>query len=68
DAMLAFWALFFVMLFVLGPTGVLRRIMSGPLENDLPKRFARLHYLHVALLIAGLIVVAGATAGSYGLG
>ncbi|HET7586704.1 MAG TPA: hypothetical protein VFL45_01340 [Gammaproteobacteria bacterium] len=68
DAMLAFWALFFVMLFVLGPTGVLRRIMSGPLENDLPKRFARLHYLHVALLIVGLIVVAGGTAGSHGLG
>ncbi|HET7569867.1 MAG TPA: hypothetical protein VFK96_04690 [Gammaproteobacteria bacterium] len=68
DAMIGFWALFFLMLFVLGPIGVLRRVMSGPLETDLPKRFARLHYLHVILLIIGLIVIAGATAGSHGLG
>jgi uncharacterized membrane protein len=68
DAMLAFWALFFLMLFILGPSGVLRRIMSGPLQSDLAKRFARLYYLHVVLLIVGLIVIAGATAGSHGLG
>lgn len=68
DAMLAFWALFFLMLFVLGPVGVLRRVMSGPLERDLPARLARLHYLHVVLLVVGLIVIAGAMAGSHGLG
>jgi uncharacterized membrane protein len=68
DAMLAFWALFFLMLFLLGPLGVLRRVMSGPLERNVALRIARLHYLHVVLLIVGLVVIVGAVAGSHGLG
>ncbi|MQM38863.1 hypothetical protein KBTX_02884 [wastewater metagenome] len=65
-AMIALWTLFFLMLFVLGPTGVLRRIMSGPLERDLPSRLARMHYLHMLLLGFALVTVAGGVAGVHG--
>jgi len=65
-AMIALWTLFFLMLFVLGPAGVLRRVMSGPLHTDLPGRLARMHYLHIVLLALALITVAGGVAGSHG--
>lgn len=68
DAMLGLWALFVLMLFVLGPSGVLKRVMSGPAGRDISRRFARMHYLHWLLLIVALIVVAGAVAGSHGFG
>jgi uncharacterized membrane protein len=68
DAMLALWALFFLMLFVLGPLGVLGHIMSGALERNLARRLARMHRLHALLLILALITIAGAVAGSHGLG
>lgn len=67
DAMLALWLLFFLMLFILGPSGVLKRIMSGPLERDISTRLARMHRLHVILLVLALITIAGATAGNHGL-
>lgn len=67
-AMLALWTLFFLMLFVLGPAGVLRRIMSGSLERNLAGRLARMHYLHVVLLILALITIAGAVASIHGNG
>ncbi len=67
-AMLVLWTLFFLMLFVLGPTGVLKHIMSGSLERDVSVRFARMHRLHVVLLILALITVGGAVAGSHGFG
>lgn len=64
--MIVLWALFFVMLFVLGPSGVLARIMSGPLDDNATRRLARMHYLHVALLLAALIVIVGAVSASHG--
>ncbi|MCO6440169.1 MAG: hypothetical protein J5I81_03585 [Nitrococcus mobilis] len=66
-AMLALWILFFLMLFVLGPLGVLRRVMFGSPQRDMARRLARMHYLHVALLILALVTIAGAVAGSHGL-
>lgn len=66
DAMIALWTLFMLMLFVLGPSGVLKRVMSGPPERDVTRRFARMHYLHVLLLILALATIAGAVAGSHG--
>lgn len=66
DAMIGFWALFFLMLFVLGPRGALGRIMSGPANQDVPRRIARMHSLHRILLALALIIVAGAAAGSHG--
>lgn len=68
DAMIAFWTLFFLMLFVLGPSGVLKRIMAGSLDNDMARRLARMHYLHVVLLVLALIVIGGAVSGSHGYG
>lgn len=65
-AMLALWALFFLMLFVLGPMGVLRRVMTGSLERNLEGRLARMHYLHMVLLILALVTVAGAAASLHG--
>lgn len=67
-AMIFLWVLFFLMLFVLGPLGVLRRVMSGPLEGDVARRLARMHYLHVFLLVLALITIAGAAMGSHGYG
>lgn len=66
--MITLWMLFFLMLFVLGPSGVLRRIMSGSMERDVAGRLARMHYLHMVLLILALVVVGGAVAGSHGYG
>lgn len=68
NAMIGFWTLFFLMLFIFGPTGVLRRVMSGPLDRDVVVRFKRLHWLHWVLLVLGLVVVLGAIAGNHGLG
>lgn len=65
-AMVALWVLFFLMLFVLGPTGVLRRVMSGPIDQNVSIRLARMHYLHLLLLIIAMIVIAGGLAGSHG--
>lgn len=65
-AMIALWTLFFLMLFVLGPAGVLRRIMSGPLDSKLATRLARMHLLHAVLLVVALVIVAGAVAGGHG--
>jgi len=65
-AMLALWTVFFLMLFVLGPSGVLKRIMSGPTEQNVAQRLARMHYLHILLWILAVITVAGAVVGSHG--
>lgn len=67
-AMLALWTLFFLMLFVPGPSGVLKRVMGGPLERDLPARLTRMYRLHLILLVLAVITVAGAVAGSHSLG
>ncbi|EAR20961.1 hypothetical protein NB231_00210 [Nitrococcus mobilis Nb-231] len=55
------------MLFVLAPLGVLRRVMFGSPQGDMARRLARMHYLHVALLILALASIAGGVAGSHGL-
>ncbi|WP_232210353.1 hypothetical protein [Nitrococcus mobilis] len=57
----------FLMLFVLAPLGVLRRVMFGSPQGDMARRLARMHYLHVALLILALASIAGGVAGSHGL-
>lgn len=65
-AMIALWTLFALMLFILGPSGVLRRVMSGPLNQDTARRLARMHYLHIVLLIFALITIVGAVVGGHG--
>lgn len=67
-AMIGLWALFTLMLFVFGPMGVLKRVMSGPMDSDVAGRVKRMHYLHVVLLVIALITIAGAAAGGHGFG
>src|SRR5690625_3602640 len=60
-AMVLYWLWFAIMLFVLGPIGLLRRIMKG--SNGSPeKAWQRLHRMHAILLVIGLIIIAGAAA------
>lgn len=65
-AMVCLWLIFFLMLFILGPLGVLKRVMSGSLEHEVARRLARMHYLHIILLVLALITIAGAAIGSHG--
>lgn len=67
-AMIGLWALFTLMLFVFGPMGVLKRVMSGPMNSAVARRVKRMHQLHVVLLVIALITIAGAAAGGHGFG
>ena len=62
DAMVLFWLLFSVLLFVLEPTGLLKRVI-----HDSPDRaWARMERLHRVLLAVALVIIAGAVSGSHG--
>lgn len=64
-AMIGYWLLFFVMLFVIEPLGLLRRaIFTGRRPARAWRRF---HALHAVLLGLGVIIIAAAAAGSHGL-
>lgn len=65
DAMIAYWLVFALLLFVLEPTGTLERLMSSNSEESAIGR-QYLHRLHIVLLVAGLIIVAAAAACSQG--
>ena len=63
-AMVAVWAAFALMLFVLEPLVLHRRMASSPSpERD----FVRLRVMHRVLLLLSLIAAGGAAAGSHGL-
>lgn len=62
-AMLLYWSWFALMLFVLGPSGVLKRMMKGA-GGDQATAWRRLHLIHGVLLAIGLVIVFGA-AGRY---
>lgn len=64
-AMVAVWALFTVMLFVLEPL-VLRNWFDRRARRDPEGTLALIQRLHWALLGASLVTVAGATAGAHG--
>ncbi|HUH37870.1 MAG TPA: hypothetical protein VL027_07995 [Spongiibacteraceae bacterium] len=66
-AMILYWALFFLMLFVLGPSGLLRRVMSGSTERSAEARLLRMQRMHLLLLFIGLAIVAWAVAARHGL-
>lgn len=61
DAMLLYWLLFVLLLFVLEPLGVLRRRRA-----DAAGGWRRLQGLHALLLALAFIIIAGAAAGSHG--
>jgi uncharacterized membrane protein len=62
--MVALWAAFTLMLFVIEPLHLHRRLADSPSpETD----FARMMRLHQLLLIISIITICGAVAGSHGL-
>ena len=62
-AMVAIWLLFATMLFVIEPLFLHRRMEAS---LDPARDFARMERLHWVLLVASLVTVLGATAGSHG--
>ena len=64
DAMVLFWVLFFLLLFVLEPTGFLKRVMRG--SPDRAVSWIRMARLHRVLLALALAIIAGAVSGSHG--
>lgn len=63
-AMLAVWAIFALMLFVLEPLVLHRRMMNS---RNPAADFARMETMHRVLLIASLIATGGAVGGAHGL-
>jgi len=64
-AMVAVWAIFTLMLFVLEPL-VLRRVFARLAARDPGRVLALVERLHWVLLTVSLVTVAGAVAGSHG--
>ena len=64
DAMILYWILFVVLLFVLEPAGVLKRAMHT--GSDKSAVWKRMQYFHVVMLIIAFVIIAGASAGSHG--
>jgi uncharacterized membrane protein len=64
-AMVAVWAIFTLMLFVLEPL-VLHRMFARLAQRDPRGLMRRIQRMHVFLLAISLITVAGAVAGSHG--
>lgn len=64
DAMAAYWLLFMFLLFVLGPTGLLKRLMRR--AGDEARVWLRMQRVHTILLAIALVIIAGAVAGSHG--
>lgn len=62
-AMVALWALFAAMLFVIEPLVLRRRLAAS---TDPARDFARMERMHRLLLAAAVVTVAGAVAGSHG--
>lgn len=63
-AMVAVWLVFAVMLFVIEPLHLHRRMAASP---DPVRDFTRMERMHRGLLAASLIALAGAVGGSHGL-
>lgn len=64
EAMIAYWLLFVLMLFVVEPLGLLERLFFSGRGGRWGWRL--FHGLHAVLLALGVIIVAAAAAGSHG--
>lgn len=64
DAMVLFWILFVILLFVVSPARLLER--AGRKGGGDSRVWRRMHRLHVLLLLIALIIIGGAVAGSHG--
>jgi uncharacterized membrane protein len=65
DAMVAVWLAFSLMLFIVEPFNLHRRLM-GRSEAEPQTAFRRVEWLHRILLIISLVTVLGAVMGSHG--
>lgn len=63
--MVLYWLWFALMLFVLGPSGLLKKIMKGSGGNS-AAAWKRLHLIHGVLLAIGLVIAFAAVGGSRG--
>jgi uncharacterized membrane protein len=64
DAMVLFWLLFMVMLFLVGPAKLLER--AARQGGDDRRVWQRMQRTHLLLLVIALIIIGGAVAGSHG--
>jgi uncharacterized membrane protein len=64
DAMVLFWLLFALLLFVLEPKRFLKRVARG--SSDETVNWARLQRLHRVLLAIAVVIIIGAVSGSHG--
>ncbi|AWN17925.1 hypothetical protein [Salinisphaera sp. LB1] len=64
DAMIGYWLVFAMILFVIEPLGVLQRLIF--VGQDPAIAWRRFHALHAVLLGLAVIIIAAATAGSHG--
>lgn len=65
DGMIAFWSFFVLLLFVLEPL-VLHRRLAAQAQRDEPRVLTRLGRAHVILLILAVVVIAAAVLGAEG--
>ncbi|BAW80224.1 hypothetical conserved protein [Candidatus Nitrosoglobus terrae] len=66
SGMFAYWLLFMVMLFILGPSGVLKKIMKGS-GGDEARAWQRMHHMHLVLLLIGIVIIIGGLMGNHSL-
>jgi uncharacterized membrane protein len=64
DAMMGYWFLFALMLFVLEPLGVHRWMKPAVAVDE--SRLRRMQHVHALMLMLGLLIVAGAVMGNHG--
>jgi uncharacterized membrane protein len=67
DAMVAVWAIFALMLFVIEPVFLRRRLHEALASPGSGRLFDRMERLHRILLALSLVAVLGAVGGSHGL-
>ncbi|HEX5460934.1 MAG TPA: hypothetical protein VFX20_13275 [Steroidobacteraceae bacterium] len=63
DAMVLFWLLFFLLLFIIEPAGLLERLARRGGDQ---RRWVRMQRMHLVVLLLALAIIAGAVAGSHG--
>lgn len=63
DLMALYWVLFMLMLFVLSPSGLLKRIMNGTVDEQ--HTWKRMHNIHRVLLVVGLVIITAGVVGRF---
>lgn len=63
DAMVLFWLVFFLLLFIIEPAGLLERFARRGGDQ---RPWVRMQRMHLMLLLIALAIIAGAVAGNHG--